>query len=448
MQPGSAHFAPWVLAEIARVSLVHGTEFNRKVATDDDLLACSAAYQALREPALSRQEPGGLGNFFLRIGAEQLSFQQPVLNDLARTAALLEQTASSKEMEVATHGWADRLLGGTLAEYVGAAILLHAGALNNQGTFDLGWLSQPNFEEVTRGFPEGRLQAVIQNQYVATREELKATQLEAYGRTGVPKPDYRRFSFNPLASRPVVSGISDDLIIPVPGLIVRQASPLGIFYTGVRHWGSSFARDLGALFESYVGRQLTLIPDAEILPEIAYGRNKGFLSVDWFAVFDDIVLLVEVKSARPTESIRVANAKAGEDLLRILGHAVEQLNVSASTIRTGEPGFEQIPSDRPLVGLIVTMEPFHNVNATFGPVTLPNCDIPFAVCSAIELEALVTLLDVSIGRLVHGHLTDPGKRGWSIKGALVGHEHGRNAVLDAGWASYPWTGLTHPADSR
>src|ERR1700683_5467268 len=39
----SAVFAPWVLAEIARASLVYGTEFNRKPATDDDLLSCCAA---------------------------------------------------------------------------------------------------------------------------------------------------------------------------------------------------------------------------------------------------------------------------------------------------------------------------------------------------------------------------------------------------------------------
>src|ERR1700733_8882983 len=31
-------YAPWVLAEVARVSLICGTEFRRKPATDSDLL--------------------------------------------------------------------------------------------------------------------------------------------------------------------------------------------------------------------------------------------------------------------------------------------------------------------------------------------------------------------------------------------------------------------------
>lgn len=49
LKPRSTQSAPWVLAEVARASLVYGTDFNRKPATDNDLLSCCAAYQSLAE---------------------------------------------------------------------------------------------------------------------------------------------------------------------------------------------------------------------------------------------------------------------------------------------------------------------------------------------------------------------------------------------------------------
>jgi len=100
-------------------------------------------------------------------------------------------------------------------------------------------------------------------------------------------------------------------------------------------WGRGFSDDLGELFEVYVGRQLDLLPDARVLPEIAHGRKESALSVDWFAVFDDCVVLVEVKSTRPTEPVRLADGRAGEELRRMLGHAVDQLNTSAGRVRSG-----------------------------------------------------------------------------------------------------------------
>jgi hypothetical protein len=118
----------------------------------------------------------------------------------------------------------------------------------------------------------------------------------------VPDSQYRRFGFNPLSSRPAVADLADALLIPVPGYIVRKASPLGIYYTGLEKWGTPFTADLGELFEAYVGRQLRLLPDATVLPEIAYGRKKGERSVDWFAVFDDCVVLV--KSSQPARPNR------------------------------------------------------------------------------------------------------------------------------------------------
>ena len=436
--PRTAVYAPWVLADVARVSLVRGTEFRSKPATDSDFLSCCAAYQALSDPELGQKTPQALSHFLLRMGGQQLAFQQSYANDLSRTVALLEQTSCGRAPEIATPGWPERLLGCTLQEYVGTAVLLYAGALKNQGRFDPAWLAQPQGEEITREIPAGTLLRVIEESFTADTSQIRAIQRAAEERTGVPDGQFRRFGFNPLSGKPVVAGVTDGLLVPVPAYILRKASPLGIYYAGMERWGPRFSADLGYLFEAYVGRQLRLLPDAVVVPEIAYGRHNGELSVDWFVIFDDCVILVEVKSTRPTEPVRLADGGLEKALGGVLRNAVRQLNTSASMVRNRTAGFEQIPNDRPLIGLVVTMEPFHTVDAPFTRSYLPQCDIPFRVCSAFELEHLVTVSDTPVGSLLLNHFQDPDKEGWSVESALAGHVGVPNRVLVKAWETYPW----------
>jgi hypothetical protein len=57
------------------------------------------------------------------------------------------------------------------------------------------------------------------------------------------------------------------------------------------------------LFEQYVGRQLATIPNTQLYLEILYDEGKR--SVDWIVVCDNTVILVEVKSVRRTEAVRL-----------------------------------------------------------------------------------------------------------------------------------------------
>ena len=85
--------------------------------------------------------------------------------------------------------------------------------------------------------------------------------------------------------------------------MIRKISSLGVWYTGVERWGESFAEDAGDLFQAYVGRLLQTIPDAAVYPEITYDPDGKKRSVDWIVVWNNVVLLVEVKSTRSTQSI-------------------------------------------------------------------------------------------------------------------------------------------------
>ncbi len=432
---------PWVYAEIARVSLIFGTEKHRSSATVDDLDACIAACRGLGDPELHRGEPNGLRNFMLRTAGQQLAYQQIVFNDLARTGAIFGQTQpkASHNPTTLVAGWDQQLLGCTTMEYVGAAFLLHVGAIKNAGMFDVGWLDQVQFKEITDVVSASKLRAVMSTQFVANVGLLRQAQSDAEARAGKPDADYRQYGFNPLTTFPAVSELTSTWHIPVPALLIRKASPLGIYYAGMAEYGSGFANDVGELFESYIGNQLSNISGAQVLPEVVYGPKRSrMLSVDWFVVFDECVVLIEVKSTRPTEPIRLGSPQAGDEFQRILSKGVGQLQKSAERIADRDPDFSEIPGDRPVIGLLVTMEPFHTVNSPLVSLLSADISIPWLVCSSEEVESLACVDDAAVGQLLLNHLTDPNSPGYSLKSMLVNEKLSQNSILKKAWESYPW----------
>ncbi|MGW0886380.1 hypothetical protein, partial [Streptomyces sp. NPDC002671] len=67
-----------------------------------------------------------------------------------------------------------------------------------------------------------------------------------------------------------------DYLIPVTPAVLGTVCPMGLYYTGMEHYDSkvfeAFARDLGELFEQYVGRHLRLLPNSEVHHEIVYDK--------------------------------------------------------------------------------------------------------------------------------------------------------------------------------
>lgn len=435
--PGSWHrspwlkFTPWALADIARVSLVSGNE-HRAPATLDDLLRCCAAYVAVRDPELSADDPESLTGFMLRITSEQLSYEQSPFHLAGRTAALFQDTQPTKSLQVVRPGWDAELLGCTLSQYVGTGVFIHAAATKNEGRFSAEWFNQPDLTAITAVLPHDLLARITDGNFVASTQWFRSRREQASSGA------YRRFNFNPLLDKPVVAGIGTELLIPVPAQLFRKISPLGLYYSGVKKWENRFSEDVGDLFEQYVGRQLRLVPNSEVHPEIVYDKDNK-RSVDWIVVCEDTVILVEVKSIRPTKDIRLGNPNAVNEFKRMLGRAFKQLNTTDELIARKHPRFAHIPSNLPRVALIVTMEPFEVANAKpildFQEVA-PN--IPTNVCASSDLELLVTLQDQDVGQFLMGLLTDESRPGYQISTGLTDHALGRNAVLDEAWASYEW----------
>lgn len=314
------------------------------------------------------------------MSGQQLTWQVPEYETTARTAAIFMHSPAPGPVECLQPGWETELLGCTLPEYVGTAQLAWASAAMCQGRFD------PAVYDTADG---------------------------------------------PL------TGFGSGYLCPIPGLALAKAAPWGIYFTGRERYGDAFARDLGHLFEQYIGRQLRLIPGAQALGEITYTERRAERkTVDWIVVLPEVVLLVEVKSAIPTEPVRLATAEASGALSLKLGKACKQIDTTAQLIADRHSAVSAVPTDRPVLGLAVTLEPFHVANAGFDP--LPTTTTHVTVADAAEIENLVTITDMPPGQLLLDRASDEVRSAWSLDTILPGHARNRNPVLDEAWDSYPW----------
>ncbi len=426
-------YTPWALADAARVSLAYGTEFNRADATDRDLLQILNAYSRFDDPFLRNED---LRAFMLRMAGEQLTWQSSDYEALARTAAIFTQTPQLEPAECLRPGWDTGLFGCTLQEYVGTAQLVWASAIACGGRFNPALFDTPDGKLIARHVGRDTVVRVIDAHFATGAEQFRAENKLAADRTG-PDDHLRRFTYNPLRGHPLLTGFGPGYLCPMPQLAWAKATPWGVYFTGLGHYGDRFARDLGHLFEQYIGRQLRLLADAQILPEITYSSRTGSRkTVDWIVVLPEVVLLVEVKSAIPTEPVRLGTPDATGAMLSKIGKAFTQIDITAQLIADRNPALAAVPADRPVLGLAVTLEPFHVANAEFN--LLPAARTPVTVADAAEIEILVTITDTPPGRLLLDRAADDVRSTWSLDTALNGHARSRNPILDDAWNSYPW----------
>ncbi|WP_148575646.1 hypothetical protein [Nocardioides caldifontis] len=432
--------SPWALAEIARVCLAYGNQ-HRKDATFADLVACNDAYNELDDPEMVEGFNGLVAGFFLRI-SEQLEYQLPLRHEMTRAIALFNYTEPKRPLRVIRNGWDTELLGADLVTFIAAGEMLHIAAKPNQGRFNPKWLDQPNFSFLRDVTDPDLLRAAWTRSYVIDASEFAA-------QNGRPRPSvWRRYGHNPLLSRPAVSGLHEDWLIPVPALVVRRLSPLGLYYAGIKRWDKAFADDLGDLFEPYIGSHLRLLGPDVVEPGFRYGRDNHE-TVDFIATLPEVVVLVEVKSVRPTAPVRAGNEHAQAELKRMLNKGVEQLERADRLIDEHHPAFAHIPRDRPRVGLLVTLEDFHVLNSAFHRPLLDRerPDFPIGVTSAGEVEHWVTVKDLAPGQVILDARAEQEEYPWpmgagvALKQQLYGRKHRRNPIIDHAWSVGPWQQL-------
>ena len=430
---------PWGLAAAARESLLYGNEHRSKPADDNALLALMRKFQiAMDLDDTDAQDKDFLVRLTTRVTYEQFPYQESMFEELARSHAWMVEGLPDVETKVITEDSLAAMLDGVpLREAIGATFLLQVGALQNDGVYNPSWLDQPNFADVLKIYPRSNIEKMAAR-LITTPEDFRA----AFQEYSVGTATAARFDYNPLVATPFVD-LGDGPLAPATRLILRTVTPGGLYYAGLAEHGNAFADDLGHLFEHYIGRQLKLIEGADVEPEIVFGKGGGDKSGDWFVILPNLVILVEVKSRRLGPAARAGDAALLCSLAETLGGARKQLTRTVNHLADGHSAFAHIPTDRPMLGLIVTAEPFytgaaylldHDVALIPGG-SLP--DVPVAAASARDIESLVThgadsgpLLLAEIAKSNGGgvvNLRDLGKK--------AGVD---NLILINAWSSYPW----------
>lgn len=413
-------FPPWAAAAIARESLVRGNEFRNADATADDIRRLARLHHTVFEEPSKPTLSAVIGPLI----HEQMWWQIGLFEEWTRAVNLFEDTSFGD-----AYPWTD-VIGLPISDAIRAAFVIGQDVNANGGRWDPGRLDLV--------YADPRLQPHIPRQHVeqlaryltAPSAELRQ-QGKAYDERPDRDPDLEKYPLNPLMRYPLVDLGVVGTWAPVGPLVWRVLLPSTLYAEGVAIWGSSFTRSLGSRYQSYIGELLRNVAPG-LLPEISYGKGGGSLSVDWIWVTDQAIVLVECKSAGLGIDARAGGGKFSELIDRYLVKGRRQIDTTAEQIRLRTPGFERIPNDKRVVGLVVTSEPFHFANAHLDEFGQKGTT-PSMVVSARELEQLTSYEpDDAIGLLLEV-LDDEERRTWNLEQALRSQPSGKHPAELRAW---------------
>ncbi len=298
---------PWALAEAAKASIVSGNEFRNSDVTEKDIFEICVAYNNLDDPLRRRSQglSGTLEAFIVRTEYSQFPFQISPFEEVSRIGALFEDV-DELDTEIVSTEFLSETLGCTLHDYVNSGIAIAGVSQAREGFFDPTWSilwDGPN--SIQAHFSMEVVSNVFDKHYLTDSVSFRET-AERFQQSD---PSLRQHEFNPLVGRPFVKLSDGSMVAPQSHFIFGRITPAAIYYSIVSELSKAdaerFTRDIGLIFQHYVGRQLALLPNVSVIPEIFYDNDQR--SVDWFVITDEDVLLIEVKSTRVSQAGRMGN---------------------------------------------------------------------------------------------------------------------------------------------
>ena len=415
---------------MARQSVLHYNKHRHSgTPTEHDF---AKLYNCFNNVYESEDDPS-ISDIMTPLVYEQFGYGESEFEELSRVWALFGDPTLGTPIP-----W-DEVFGMVLGEVGRAALFLHAWVTHNAGYIDIALLDAPHMQDVfERVLPRNDAENLIRH-FTTTIESARSLSTQTLA---VPR-NWQRFAFNPFVARPLIDLGTGGVYAPQSMLVSRAIFPTNLYYVGMKQWGLPFAENLGARVEQYVGRQLRLIAGDHVEGEITY--DKGDKSIDWIWVTDKAVVLIECKSARMTLGAKAADASLGAVVARSLGKAREQIDRTATLIHERHPAFVHIPDDRPIIGLIVTAEPFYFGNAGILPEYGAHGSTSTQVASLRELEHFVCLEEGEAIGLLQSVLADAEKRTWSLASVMKDlREVGKNPILEAAWKHYEYLDVVGP----
>jgi hypothetical protein len=333
-------------------------------------------------------EPGldHLRRMFARIAYEQFASQLSPMEQVGRSLVLFEDLSAGVRGMPQEKDWR-QAFGASVHDLVEIGFVAFVAANQHAGMVPVDVMGDGRFTGLYGSLAPADALRVLDGFYTSRLDDAVS-----YARNA-ERPGYEKWSPTPLASTPILILPSGDRVVVWPNALLARFSPPGLFYAGISAFGPAFADALGGVFETYVGDQLQLIQYAAIHPEITYregGQEKK--TCDWIVVTDSCVVLVEVKATRPVLSVRTGEADGLDDLTKKIGKAANQLDGTAKMIRARHNAVSHIPNDRPIVGLVVTLEPFFLMDDWLYGDLIGGKSIQITVSYAHVLEGIVALL--------------------------------------------------------
>ena len=429
----------FTLAGVARAAIVE-TGRRRKPTphrpvTDSELAElCSLAIE-VDHPDLP--QTGGIDNsayarLFARMTYQQAVFDSSDFANIVRSLGLLAEHPHPIRGMPTTDDW-KLALGVSLTDYMTIVFQLASNAVTYGGLLtkdrirelhELGFFSSADLDTVL---------TLIHDQLARDVGSLANE-----GRSS-ERPHLQMWSYNPLLGHPLIDGGADGFVVPVINCLLQKITPLGLFFTGIDLFGADFPRAMGDSFEQYVGAHLSLLKaaGAVIYPEITYGRDSK-KTIDYFVILDEVVLLVEVKSFRPTADARAGLDAGLTELASKVQSARNQVDKTAKLLDTGITEVAAIPTDRPVRGLVVTIEPLHHIDTFFYADMLGPNVIESSTASAHDLERVCAQLakQDDAGERILRALTFDDPTPASITRAVEDLQLERNPVSDALWKKW------------
>jgi hypothetical protein len=418
---------PFTVAGIARTALRAGNEHRNQPVAAVDVARLSSAFISIDDPAIEKGAiaDGQMTRLLARMSYEQFSWQYSPMENIGRTIALLLEHNHGVLNAPTPDDW-KQLLGVELEQFMNIGFAVFTAMCQNEGAISRDVLTAEHVKPIWEPVGHETAMRIIDQHFVT---DLATARADA---TREEQAGFERWSLNPLTRRPLLA-IGDDLVAPAAHYIVDKITPASLYFAAAEVWDTKFTTALGGMFEAYVGSNLRLIAGADVLPEIVYGVPEQ-KSCDFIVVLDEVVLLVEAKSARPSKQIRLGDDGDAEEIDKKIGHARDQLERTARLIKARDKSFAHIPADRPLVGLIVTLEPFHLRQTMSSERVLGQTSIPIELACAHDLEGTAAGLQ---------GVTDAGARLLDAFGhadvlqrnlrAAAKDRDTRNPILDAAW---------------
>lgn len=178
------------------------------------------------------------------------------------------------------------------------------------------------------------------------------------------------YGFSPLDLYPIIKTQGKYIIICPYYLIRRFYIPM--YFDLLNHHQQSednrdnpFSVFFGEVFQSYVGKQFTLLDDdGELLPEFDYDADGSKKFCDYSLIYGDTAILIEVKKhLLPVHSkFELNKEKLKETLCRSVVLGLSQIANKIGHIKTGVYGLEKFNDIKNFYPLVLTFDDTYQMN--------------------------------------------------------------------------------------